>query len=109
MRRVRGVSRHSFSRVCFLLLVAGCAGCRNEPTGAHNRAEQNAPQGNLLLARKGFQTTLIPNSYEADGPAVDPPQSMFRLIRYQTEGGELAAYITPDPGDGDIPDIRRSE
>lgn len=58
----------------------------------------NAPV-NLLAARRGFQTRLVPNSYKSDGPADPPPPNTFRLVRYPASPGDLAAYITPDPGD----------
>jgi dipeptidyl aminopeptidase/acylaminoacyl peptidase len=29
-----------------------------------------------------------------------PPPAVFRLIRYDSPAGKLAAYLTPDPGDG---------
>src|SRR5262249_26071343 len=46
----------------------------------------------------GYQTRLIPNDYTPDGPAGQPP-APFRLIRYASPAGNLAAYLTDDPRD----------
>jgi dienelactone hydrolase len=59
-----------------------------------------SPGKGLLEARRGFTTTLIPNSYEAAGPAEVPPRGLLDLVRYDAPVGKLAAYVTPDPGDG---------
>jgi dipeptidyl aminopeptidase/acylaminoacyl peptidase len=36
----------------------------------------------------------------AGKPAPEPPPSVFRLVKYDAPVGKLAAYLTPDPGDG---------
>lgn len=54
----------------------------------------------LLTARRGFQTTIIPNSFEADGPALPPPPDVFHPAKFPSPSGPLSAYVTPDPGDG---------
>jgi DNA-directed RNA polymerase subunit RPC12/RpoP len=54
----------------------------------------------LPQARAGFQTKLIPNSFKADGPPPIPPADQYRLVRYASPAGPLAAYLTPDPRDG---------
>src|ERR1044072_984049 len=78
-------------RVCaslvpmFMLAVGGVA-----------RAQQTLPQ-----ARQGFQTKLIPNSYQADAPAEEPPAgNRYVKVKYPSAVGPLAAYLTPDPTDG---------
>jgi Fe-S cluster assembly iron-binding protein IscA/alpha/beta superfamily hydrolase len=53
----------------------------------------------LVEARRGFTTTLARR--ESGGrPAPQPPPRVFRLVRYDAPPGKLAAYLTPDPGDG---------
>lgn len=54
----------------------------------------------LPTARQGFVTQLCPNSFTPDGPAPVPPKGLFNLVRYSAPVGRLAAYVTPDPGDG---------
>ena len=36
----------------------------------------------------------------ADGPAEQPPAGVFDLVKYDSQAGKLAAYVTPDPKDG---------
>lgn len=40
------------------------------------------------------------SSFEPAGPAEFPDGKVFELIRYRSPGGEMAAYLTPDPKDG---------
>lgn len=54
----------------------------------------------LLKAREGFTTKSVPSKYEPEGPATIPPANLFNLIKYTSPAGQLAAYVTPDPGDG---------
>ncbi len=55
----------------------------------------------LLKARAGFQTRVTPNrNYHADGPVDQPPAKFFSVVRYPSPAGKLAAYLSPDPGDG---------
>src|SRR5262249_2655167 len=47
----------------------------------------------------GFQTKLVRK--EAAKEAVpQPPGRLFRVIRYDSPAGKLAAYLSPDPQDG---------
>jgi dienelactone hydrolase/Fe-S cluster assembly iron-binding protein IscA len=53
----------------------------------------------LAEARRGFETTLLRR--ESDGnPAPEPPPDVFHLVQFDAPVGKLAAYLTPDPGDG---------
>jgi dipeptidyl aminopeptidase/acylaminoacyl peptidase len=53
----------------------------------------------LVEARRGFITRPAPRR-QAGKPAPQPPPNVFRLVRYESPVGKLAAYLTPDPGDG---------
>ena len=55
----------------------------------------------LAQARSGFQTEIVDTSFEADGEPATPPSHTFNLIRYASPAGEMAAYITPNPEDGE--------
>ena len=68
----------------------------NQPSPA--KREPTSP--GLLEARQGFTTQFRPTSYQADGAATEPPPELFRLVKYTSPAGELAAYLTPDPQDG---------
>jgi dienelactone hydrolase/Fe-S cluster assembly iron-binding protein IscA len=65
-------------------------------------APNNAPAvvKNLLEDRANFTTQLIPNSYKPDGPADTPPRTAFSTVHYKSAVGDLVAYVTPDPADG---------
>ncbi|MEP3480460.1 MAG: prolyl oligopeptidase family serine peptidase [Fuerstiella sp.] len=53
----------------------------------------------LVQARSGFVTKIVKEG-ESYGPADIPPGNDFQLIRYQSPVGDLSAYVTSDPGDG---------
>jgi Fe-S cluster assembly iron-binding protein IscA len=53
----------------------------------------------LAEARKGFKTKLTRRS-QPGSAAPEPPAGVFRLVRYDSPAGKLAAYLTPDPMDG---------
>lgn len=60
---------------------------------------QGAPRPVLADARQGFRTQLLP--VQRARRAVQPaPADVFATIRYPSPNGPLAAYVTPDPGDG---------
>lgn len=58
-----------------------------------------ASDTNLLKARAGHKTKLIKQVADAD-EAETPPGGVLKLVKYRSPAGDLAAYVTPDPGDG---------
>jgi hypothetical protein len=54
---------------------------------------------NLLEGRSGFTTTLTRRE-QAGYPLPAPPPSLFLMEWYRSPAGELAAYVSPPPGDG---------
>ncbi len=54
----------------------------------------------LFEERAGHQPVWQKSSFQAAGAADQPEGDDFDLIRYTAPAGELAAYITPDPKDG---------
>ncbi|MGA7832006.1 MAG: alpha/beta fold hydrolase [Terracidiphilus sp.] len=54
----------------------------------------------LAAERQSFQTAIVANTLQPDGPAAPPPAKVFALVHYSAPDGLLAAYITPDPHDG---------
>lgn len=85
-----------------ILALGGCTG-KSAP-GAKNGAPSTAAPASksdptLADARRGFTTT--PGGAQPQAEAVpQPPPGVFRLIKYPSPVGELSAYLTPDPGDG---------
>lgn len=55
---------------------------------------------NLQDARKGYVTKLVKNESTKAAPNT-PPDGIFSLIHYPSPAGDLAAYVSPDPGDGE--------
>ena len=62
---------------------------------------QDAGPANTSLAnaRKGFATKLVRKTRTAE-PTPEPPLQLFRSIKYSSPIGQLAAYVSPSPGDG---------
>jgi acetyl esterase/lipase len=72
-----------------LCLLAGCGKQTSTP---------QAP-ASLSEARKGFQTKLWVTEDEKH-PVPAPPPQLFKIVQYEAPVGQLAAYLSPDPGDG---------
>ncbi len=81
-------------RIILLFAVIGLTGC--------NPFEEQSADLPLTLnqAREKFNTNLVTQGQDAGPPDIPPEESDFELIRYDSEVGPLAAYITRDPGDG---------
>ncbi len=60
----------------------------------------DAPPATLVSARKDFHTQLLPQKRTEKEPAEVAPREVFLTIKYPAPDGPLAAYLTPDPGDG---------
>lgn len=50
-------------------------------------------------AHDAFQTTLAKEDSDND-PIPAPPEGVFDLVHYPSKVGDLAAYVSSDPGDG---------
>jgi Fe-S cluster assembly iron-binding protein IscA/alpha/beta superfamily hydrolase len=53
----------------------------------------------LAEARRGFQTKLTRRRAQ-ESPVPQPPADTFRLVHFDAEPGNLAAFLSPDPDDG---------
>lgn len=53
----------------------------------------------LAEARRGFTTTLTRRRSQGQ-PVPEPPPEVFRLVHFESGPGNLAAFVSPDPGDG---------
>jgi hypothetical protein len=91
-------------RVALLLVVVpGLSGCGE--AGAPDKATLGAIAGadgkRLALneARAGFVSRIVADQ-EPGGPVPEPPAGVFERVEYRSPAGSLAAYVTPDPGDG---------
>ncbi len=96
-KRVKHAMKNLAIFFAWVVLVAGCG---EQPDELPEAAVPSTTDMSLLSAREGFQTKIIANSFRPDGPPDQPPESEFNVTHYPAEDGDLVAYITPDPGDG---------
>ena len=54
----------------------------------------------LQQDRANFTTKIVDTTFQPDGEPDIPPQEIFDLIHYKAPDGDMAAYLTPDPQDG---------
>ena len=54
----------------------------------------------LAAARAGHSARVAEVDFGVPA-AAEPPAEVFQHIRYRSPAGELSAYLTPDPGDGE--------
>lgn len=88
--------------LCLAAIALTGTACRR-PAGSSPSPSRSSAQADsaLVEARKGFVTTLIKKEggKEEEEPAA-PPEGLFERVRYPSPAGGLAAYLSPDPGDG---------
>ncbi len=76
-----------------IILLTGCQGASRKPAARPDGSEMS-----LAEARKGF-TTKLARSESASTPVQQPPADVFRVVKYDSPAGKLAAYLSPDPKD----------
>lgn len=94
-------------RKLIVSLVVVMLGCDFTPQSLSRRPGGSSPstdssggrQQTLVDARTGFQTNIV-DAGDRFGPPDRPDGKVFELIHYKSPVGDLAAYVTPDPGDG---------
>lgn len=64
-----------------------------------DKASQIQEGQSFAQAHDAFQTTLASQDNDSD-PVPDPPEGVFDLVKYPSKVGDLAAYVSSDPGDG---------
>jgi len=89
-----------------LVCLCGCEAQQSQPPAQPVSKPQSAVVSlptaknvSLTEARRGFKSRLTPRE-SARQPVPEPPPNVFRLVRYESAPGKLAAYLTPDPADG---------
>ncbi len=58
------------------------------------------PQTQTLSDKRNSFTTTLARKESSGIPLAQPPKGTFDVVTYTSPAGELAAYLTPDPGDG---------
>ena len=70
-----------------LAVVAACSG------------SEDASSETLAQARAAHATQVAQRA-DTDTPVEAPPRGVFDVVQYPSPSGDLAAYVTPDNGDG---------
>jgi acetyl esterase/lipase len=96
---------------CGFLVFACCAGwigygfysamknlANGDPAG-RARIDSGEEGMSLAEAREGFQTKIVRGNSTRE-PLPQPPTGVFQTVLYDSPSGKLAAYLTPDSGDG---------
>ena len=88
-------------RIILLLLIilVGCDSSSDSTSLPGKSLSGKSLDQTLTEARRGFVTKIIKAGESAGTPDI-PTGNEFELIHYQSSVGPLAAYLTPDPGDG---------
>ncbi len=86
-------------KMLLLIVLLVAVGCNPVKPLAPSSSNASGNPQTLLEAREGFVTKIVQSGDDA-GPADVPDGSTFELIKYSSPVGDLAAYLTPDPGDG---------
>jgi len=85
----------AISALAILLLVLSACALIDDIIDAYER-----PSGQSFAeARSNFTTTLT-RQVNNQNEIPTPPQGVFDLVYYQSEVGNLAAFVSSDPGDG---------
>ena len=79
------------------LLLAGCG--QRDGQSPRSGGGQPGKAASLAEARRGFTTRIVRRD-STNEPVRQPPPNLFRIVRYDSPVGKLAAYLTPDPKDG---------
>ncbi|WP_146565332.1 alpha/beta hydrolase family protein [Posidoniimonas corsicana] len=91
--------RYRTLAVVLMSLVAGGCGAPVDTTGRGAASAPSSAKPMLVDVRRGFETRLVSRGEEY-GPPDRPDGDEFLLVSYPSAVGDLAAYVTPDPGDG---------
>lgn len=78
---------------------AGSSGIINGNPLAADPQSQIQSRGNFAEAHDAFTTTLVREEND-DYTVPAPPEGLFDLVSYPSKVGDLAAYVSSDPGDG---------
>ena len=101
--------RKRLAAALLALLMMAAAGCSTDKEGPApdepeqpSQGDEKTPQqqsSGFAAAHDAFQTKLAREESDDDEvPA--PPEGLFDLVKYPSKAGDLAAYVSSDPGDG---------
>ena len=89
---------------CMALLLASLTvftvSCSVPGIGKSGDSEKGEMEGQSFAeAHDAFQTTLTTQDSDSDS-IPEPPEGVFDLVKYPSKVGDLSAYVSSDPGDG---------
>ena len=100
-----------FLIVMMAVSVTACSfvksGGDSREDGEDGSAAGKIPEGSDLNASDSFAeahdafTTTLSEEKNDDYSIPDPPEGVFDLVAYPSKVGDLAAYVSSDPGDGE--------
>lgn len=104
--KTRTWRRYAAFLLAFLMLSGTACGMPG-PAGTDTKKEEDKDQASKLQsgqsfaqAHDAFKTVLTRQDSDSD-PVPDPPEGLFDLVKYPSKVGDLAAYVSSDPGDGE--------
>lgn len=80
-------------------LTTSCSGIKAVRGTMDNSQKEAAETQSFAQAHDAYTTTLAKEEHD-DDPIPDPPEGVFDLVYYPSKAGDLAAYVSSDPGDG---------
>jgi alpha/beta superfamily hydrolase len=88
-RRLRQMLKWMGLGVLLLLFMSGCMA----------QLTQSNSFSALTEAKRGFKTVVVPATATLE-PVAQAPEAIFQTVKYPSSVGKLAAYLSPNPGDG---------
>lgn len=82
-----------------MCMTTSCSAIKSAMTVMTETANQKAGGQSFAEAHDAFQTTLAKEEND-DSEIPAPPEGVFDLIKYPSKVGDLAAYVSSDPEDG---------
>ncbi len=116
----RKVVKRMFALILAAIVTVSAAACGSggDAEGSENPHGKEAEEGETTFgvelpkgsnidvsvgfkeAHDAFATTLAKKEND-DDPIPEPPEGVFDLVSYPSKVGDLAAYVSSDPGDGE--------
>lgn len=95
-----GVKRFLVFLMASLTVFTVSCGIPGTGGGKEEEAVKGKTEGQSFAeAHDAFQTKLATQDSD-DDPIPEPPEGVFELVKYPAKAGDMAAYVSSDPGDG---------
>ena len=91
------VNKRSVTAIVTMAVVLLTTACGS---GEQPDSKSSTPTQTFAQAHDGFTTKLVKEEHD-DYQIPAPPEGLFDLVSYPSKVGDLAAYVSSDPGDGE--------